>query len=105
MPDTRTMYIEFREPANPEAVLTDLLAKGIWEYGTGQWDCRDRCDGRAPDEDRHLAWEKLTDSRKNAFLKRLADFLERIRAEEMDARVLMGRAPELDGVELTPHWK
>ena len=29
MPDTRTMYIEFREPANPEAVRKTLEEAGI----------------------------------------------------------------------------
>ena len=126
MPETRTMYIELRDPAGPEEVraalenaglqlnglrgvtrnqdgyiLTDLLARGIWEHETSLNQCLEKNPGRCPGIPVHRDWTQLSETQQEEFIKRYAGFLESCRQDQLMPEILLRDCDEFKGTALT----
>ncbi len=122
---TRTFYLELKNPSTAPAIqaalescgleisdeirtvtrnyegaiLTNLLAQGIWEHRTGNNSCTHPC----PGPETHRAWAQLSDEQKDTFLQNYARFVENCRVEELRIDILMEGEEEFQNIRLTPH--
>ena len=60
-------------------IMTENLAKGIWNHETGYNDCNGSCKHRTQ---QHAEWDQLSADQRDSFSQRLAEFLENSRMEQ-----------------------
>ena len=64
---------------NDGIIMTETLAKGIWNHETGFNDCNETCKDQTQ---KHTEWDQLSAEQRDSFSQRLAEFLENSRVEQ-----------------------
>lgn len=78
-------------------IITELLAKGTWNHGTGQAYCQ-----ATPQKPcTHLEWDQLSETQKGLFIRHMAAFLEYCGQEKFVPLSMVEDDEEFEGIRLT----
>ena len=94
---------EVREvsPNHGGIIITEALARGIWQQVTGQVQCEDHCRNE-PGAPQHMTWEKLSTDQQEAFTSDIAYFMDAGRqAEYRPERETLDEDDKFDGIALS----
>ena len=120
----QNLYLEFSEPVERQAVnealaragltvsdsravtknndgyiITNLLAKGIWNHESDSTNCAGPC----PETKKHLEWEELSPDQQQTFMSSFAQFLTKYTSEELMLNLLLEDEDDFEGVALDKH--
>ena len=118
---SRYVYLEMKEETSPEQLsrhlaesgyivtagrtmagleegyaVTETMAAGLWEQESGYAHCEGHCGARRP----HRPWTDLAEQQRQKFVKRLTQFLDQCRQEELLLDTLLEDDPEFGDVAL-----
>ena len=119
--NSRYVYLEMKEETSPEELsrqlgntgftvtsgrtmaglqdgyaVTETLAAGIWDHESGYADCGNHCTAKRP----HRPWTEIPNHQRSKFVKRLAQFLDQCRQEDLLLQLLLEDEPEFSDVAL-----
>ena len=80
-------------------IITETLAKGIWNHETGYDQCNGGCNGQAKS---HTGWDRLSPEQRGAFTRRLAEFMDHSRADQFSAAESIADDAGFESVALKP---
>ena len=75
----RTKECRTVTPSHIGYMITDVMIDGIWNQETGAAYCQGRC----PEGQKHVPWQKLTTEQQESFYRSYVMFLEASRVEQL----------------------
>ena len=95
-----TWEVEEVSPKHGGIIITQELARWMWEHLTGQVRCEGHCRNE-PGAPQHMTWEELSTEQQAAFTSDMAHFVEAGRQEELRLeRDSLDEDDNFDGVAL-----